>query len=254
MTFMRYFYMGSRLRHIMNTVDWPKLPVYQQWLESFKRTFSELTRGTRVTDALSFEFANATRPPSTTYEYTEKSQAALPPTVYDCLLSLITSRGSTFASAYGTRITRQTPTLPTRGQFVKSIMHGGVKFTDSGRDSYVTYRIGPGQIETGAGQIDKIFYHRRIEGNNVIVEPFVVVREFKELSKEHEHVDPYRGLDGLNAKLRYNVFDSNARVVPLNNIVSHFASLVYTPEDIGQKCIVVLSLDRVSRILSTGSS
>ncbi len=249
MTFMRYFYMGSRLRHIMDTVDWPEVPVYQQWIESFKRAFGELMRGTRVTDALSFEFAHATRLPSTGHEYSETSQTPLPPTVYDSLLSVITSWGSTFASAFGARITRQLATLPTRAHFVDSIMHDGVKFTAGGRDSYVTYKIRSGEIEShGAGQIDKIFYHRRIEGEEVIMEPFVVVREFNELSKEHKHVDPYRGLDGLNARLCYNTFDSTTRVIPLDDIVAHFASLVYTPEDIGQKCIVVLSLDRVSHM------
>ncbi len=249
MTFMRSFYAGSRLRHIMNTADWPELPIYQQWLDSFKRTFSELTRGTRVTDALSFEFVNATRPPSTTHDYAEDSQTTLPSIIYDSLLSVITSRGSVFASAYGTRITRQLATLPTQAQFVKSVLHDGVTFTDSGRNSFVTYRIRTGQVESqGAGRIDKIFYHRRKEGQTIVVEPFVVIHEYRCLSKEHEQLDPYRALDGLNTKLYYNSFDATPRLLPLNDIIAHFASLVYTPQDIGQKCIVVLSLDRVSLI------
>ncbi|KAI0779623.1 hypothetical protein C8Q74DRAFT_1199174, partial [Fomes fomentarius] len=240
MTFMHYFYASLRLRHIMNTADWPELPIYQQWLDSFKKTFSKLTRGTRVTDALSFEFVNVTRPPLTTQDYAEESQTMLTLIIYDSLLSVITSRGSVFASAYGTRITRQLATLPTQAHFIKSTLHDGVTFTDSGRNSFTR------SSTIGAGQIDKIFYYRCKEGQTNVVEPFAMIREYRYLSEEHKQLDPYRALDGLNTKLYYNSFDATPRVVPLNNIIAHFASLVYTPEDIGQKCIVVLSLDRVS--------
>ncbi len=252
MTFMRYFYMGARLRRIMNTVDWPELPIYQQWFDLFKKTFSDRVRGTRVTDALSFESLRSPGPlTADTYEYNEQSHSTLHVSIYDSLLSLINTRGSTFASAYGRRVTRQVAeaSLPTKADFKKNITHRGLKFTAGGRDSYVTYRIQSGQSEVyGAGQIESIFLHRRREGTQVIVEPFVVIQEYLPLSPEHARLDPYRQFTHLNTMLYYNKVDTTPRVIPLDGIVAHFAGLVYTPEDIGKQCMVVRSLDRVSSI------
>ncbi|KAI0738686.1 hypothetical protein C8Q80DRAFT_1113325 [Daedaleopsis nitida] len=252
MTFMRYFYMGVKLRWITNTVDWPTQPVYQRWFESFRKTFNEQLRGTRVTDALSFEFLHSTTPQSAPRPYDESDASPLSSDVYDSLLAVVNSEdGTQFASAHATRITRSITTLPTHVQFIKRIVHNGVGFTAGGRNSYVTYRIhGAGHDRVGAGRIDSIFYHRRVEGRQVVVKPYVVIHEYQPLSQEHERYDPYRQFEGLNTQLYYDTFDAIPRVVALEDIVAHFAAFVYKPNEIRQRCVVVRSLDRVSGLLN----
>lgn len=251
MTFMRYFYMGVKLRWITNTVDWPTLPIYQNWFESFRKTFNEQLRGTRVTDALSFEFLHSTTPQSAPHPYDERSASSLSADVYDSLLAVVNSQaGMKFASAHASRITRSVATLPTQAQFLKRIAHNGVAFTTGGRDSYVTYRIhGGDRTSIGAGRIDSIFYHRRLEGGQVVVKPYVVIQEYQPLSKEHQRFDPYRQFEGLNTRLFYDTFHTIPRVIALDDVVAHFAALVYKPSEIGKRCVVVRSLDRVNGLL-----
>ena len=97
----------------------------------------------------------------------------------------------------------------------------------------------------GAGRIESIFYHRRRDGEDLVVEPFVVVREYTSLSKEHSVLDPFRAVEGLNTTIYYNVLDSTPRIISANDLVAHGASMVYTPKDIGKECIMIRSLDRV---------
>lgn len=253
MTFMRYFYMGVKLRSMVNKIDWPDIPVYERWFQSFKKMVGEQRRGTRVTDSFSFEFLRATRPPSSPHPYDDTAATALSTTTYESLLAILNSSGAAYASAHGPRITRSSATLPTKGEFVKSIVYEGTRFTAGGRDSFVTYKIqSGGSFSLGAGQIESIFYHRHIRNGETVVLPYAVIQEHQPLSLEHAALDPYRQFEDLNTRLYYHTFDATPRVVPFTDIVAHFAALVYTPEGIEKQCMVVRSLDRV-RVIGTST-
>ncbi|PIL28486.1 hypothetical protein GSI_08524 [Ganoderma sinense ZZ0214-1] len=96
-----------------------------------------------------------------------------------------------------------------------------------------------------AARIEDIFYHKRIEGGLDIVEPFVVVKEYVALRPEHRWHDPFARFPNLETKIYYNRFQSNARVIRLSDVVSHFAAFTCTPEAIGVECVVARSLDRL---------
>ena len=103
----------------------------------------------------------------------------------------------------------------------------------------------PSQLR--AGQITQLFLQRRASaGGDPLVEAFVVLEEFAPLSEAHAAQDPYRRFPLLNTSLKYNRFHASHVVIRPVDISSHFAALVYVPEGIGESCIVVCSLDRVS--------
>ena len=243
-TFMRYFYMGSRLRWLVSTTNWPQWPVYKDWMLAFRAAFKDATKGTRYTDILSF-LASVD---SDAYEYCERLQTVIPRPVYEKLLSIVSrAAGDTsFRSAYAGTAEGQA-LLPTSAHFVDRITLGNVKFSTHRsltRNSFVLFAV-PGGSAPMAGCIDKIFYHRRRENNERIVEPFVVVREYVPLSEGHRKHDPFSAFPDLDAKLYYNEFTAAPRVIRLADITSHFAALTYTPAGVGRPCIIVKGLDRV---------
>ncbi|KAH9834090.1 uncharacterized protein C8Q71DRAFT_725300 [Rhodofomes roseus] len=60
----------------------------------------------------------------------------------------------------------------------------------------------------------------------------------------HAAMDPYRKFPLLNTQLHYNRFSERRAVIRADDVITHFASLVYNPQAIGESCIVVRSLDR----------
>ena len=181
MTFMRYFYVGAALRKIMNTINWPDLPEYQMWFATFQRTFRELTRGTRVTDALNFNSLYS--PPSNSgHHRNPQAESTLPRETYEAVLCLVnnTCNPTRFASAYtGGNYSDNLAYLPTKGQFVNSVTHGGVKYTSKGRDSFITYKLQTAKGEiVNAAKIEGIFYHHRRDGAGAVDEAFVILRDY----------------------------------------------------------------------------
>ena len=252
MTFMRYFYVGATLRRIMNTVNWPDLPEYRTWFAAFQRTFRELVRGTRVTDALNFDFLYS---PScdTGRHLNPQAESTLPRDVYDTIVSLVndTSNPAQFASAYARgRRSDDLVYLPTKGQFVKNVTHGGVKYTSDGRDSFVTYKLRTNEGEVvNAGKIQGIFLHHRRDGGMAIDEVFIILRDYLPLTQSDRRHDPFHSFEGLDTRLYYNAFHGKARIIRIGDVVAHFASLIYTPPGMDTECLVVRSLDRVRGIL-----
>lgn len=248
MTFMRYFYVGAALRKIMNTINWPDLPEYQMWFATFQRTFRELTRGTRVTDALNFNSLYS--PPSNSgHHRNPQAESTLPRETYEAVLCLVnnTCNPTRFASAYtGGNYSDNLAYLPTKGQFVNSVTHGGVKYTSKGRDSFITYKLQTAKGEiVNAAKIEGIFYHHRRDGAGAVDEAFVILRDYLPLTQADAQYDPFRVFEGLDTRLYYNAFHGKARVVRLADVLAHFASLVYTPPGMHTQCLIARSLDRV---------
>ncbi|KAI0643024.1 hypothetical protein C8Q79DRAFT_915917 [Trametes meyenii] len=248
LTFMRSFYKGATLRWLMGTIEWPDLDIYTDMVKAFDAAVGDVLRGTRVTDII----ASAASPPS--HIYNESREIPLPVTIYADLLRLINSAAaSPFQSSRGRG--RSAPRLPPDGEFVERLVRGGETFATrnaSQRNSNIVFRHRhDNDWSLAAGQISQIFYHRCVEGGSTIVEPFFLVNEYAPLGREHEANDPYRHFKALHTKLYYNKFLQGSRLVRANDVISHFAGLVYTPENIPEECIVVRPLDRVCRFCSS---
>ncbi|KAI1785656.1 hypothetical protein LXA43DRAFT_899280 [Ganoderma leucocontextum] len=242
-TFMRYFYMGGALRWLMRVTPWPKSPEFDDMLNSFEEAFSDRVRGTRITQMLSFGQPSA----DNDFEYDHRRETSLSSHVYDTLFALINSTSPCqFQSSHGTAMDGR-PRLHSSGQFVDTIHHGGIRFatSDAGvRDAFILYRH---SNTVKAGQISSIFYHQRMGPDGLVIEPFFVINPYAPLVAKDADSDPYRCFPELETKLYYNWQESRQDVVEVGAIVSHFAAFVYTPEEIGQPCIVARSLDRVGR-------
>ncbi|KAI1783119.1 hypothetical protein LXA43DRAFT_904217 [Ganoderma leucocontextum] len=243
-TFMRYFYMGSALRWLMRVTPWPKGAEYEQMVKSFETAFNDRVRGTRVTDFLSFGEPSL----HSDFDYDHRREALLASEDYQALLSLVNASSAIKFQAYdSTGAFDGRPYLHPRGQFVHNVHHDGVRFAtaQSGeRDCNIVY-CRAGMLK--AGQISSIFYHQRTGPHGLIVEPFLIVRPYTELSPAHAAHDPYRRFPEINTQLYYNTFEPSKDVVSLGPGIGHLATLTYTPPDVGQECVVALSLDRVSR-------
>ena len=250
---MKFFYIGANVRWLMSTTPWPDEPMYHEMMITFQRAYKDATRGTRVTDTPSFgpDFSHIDASP----DYNHLKEQPLESSIYTQLFSLVQSSGGVCYKSHLAQDVDGRPRLPAVGGFVASIRRSGMTFTTSRNsvgDSRVTFidRTGPADTDPqypSAGQIEDIFYHRRLEGSRTVVEPFVVVKKYVPLSADHSPHDPFRRFEDLQTRIYYDEFFPDLRVVPLRDIVAHFASLVYTPPGIERPCVIVRSLDRVSK-------
>nr|VWO97532.1 Adenylate cyclase (EC (ATP pyrophosphate-lyase) (Adenylyl cyclase) [Ganoderma boninense] len=240
-TFMKYFYLGANLRGLVGAIAWPKLDVYQQWKTAFYSAFKDATQGTRYTELLSFISGSG----NDAYIYDAKRATTLPPHVHQQLISLIFPPHPSTASSPSKH-----KGVSNIGEYVSDVWKGGVKFTtalSSKRNSFVVFSTSAGACDGGpvrAGRIQDIFYHRRVNGGQDIVEPFLVVKEYLSMRRRHQRLDPFANFPDLGTKMYYNEVDPNARVIRLSDVVSHFAALVYTPDEIGVECMIARSLAR----------
>ncbi|KAI9064521.1 hypothetical protein FKP32DRAFT_1611124 [Trametes sanguinea] len=235
--FMRSWYIGANVRWLIRTTDWPKFPEYDDMLKAFDTAFHDRVRGTRVTAIL--EASERYRE----FPYDGKREVRLSRRVYTELFATLSAKAATRLQSVYDPVPSSQGYLPPVGQIVPAVDRDGIRFAVQSRDSYVTFRSRAGGIV--AGQVAEIFYHQRDEGGGLIVEPFLVINAYAQLSPEHSTLDPYRQFSDLNTYLVYDEFDQQAHVVGLADIVSHFAAYKYTPDGIGRDCVVVRSLDRV---------
>ncbi|TFK82410.1 hypothetical protein K466DRAFT_500383 [Polyporus arcularius HHB13444] len=250
LTFMRWFYIGANLRQLMETMEWPDSPEYADVMESFREAFGDAMQGTRVVDALPFSTAANSLEE---IKYDADQEEILPIPIYTAVLSFLnTVRQRAFTSAYASRpATRNHAPLNPKGQEVGSVLRAKVTYATSShgaRNSFVMYKdrtlCAGGELR--AGQISQIYLHGHKISEKMVVEPFFVVKAYQPLNDADALRDPYRRWADINTSLYYNQFEEDVRIVPMDDIVSHFASDVYTPEDIDRECIVVRNLDRVS--------
>ncbi|KAI9069601.1 hypothetical protein FKP32DRAFT_1559402 [Trametes sanguinea] len=238
-TFMRAWYTGANLRWLMRTTDWPKTTEYDDMLRMFENAFTDRVRGTRVTDILGLSGANT----QSTFTYDRTREVRLPQRVYEGILRIVNARASTPYQPSDSVTASGQARLPPVGQLVSSVRLDGVNYASTTRDSFITFRSRSGAVL--AGQISQIIYHQRSDGGRVIVEPFVVVDTYQTLTPDDARKDPYRRFPDLNTWLVYKDFEADPHVVPLTDVISHFAHFAYTPAEIRRKCVVVRSLDRV---------
>ncbi|KAH9846514.1 hypothetical protein C2E23DRAFT_872323 [Lenzites betulinus] len=238
LTFISGFYSGVELRHLMGSMQWPEDEGYSDMMAAYDVAFRDATKGTRVSDAL----AQATRDEDNVYD--AKKQVQLDRGQYDAFIRFMPPN---FASAYADDDER--PRIAPYVQHVRNTRQAGLTFstrTHGKRDSYVFIRDSSNDaLAPRPGQISDLFLHKRLENGIAVVSTFAVIDLFAPLTDSDRTHDPFRAYPALNTWLCYNRFSCQI-VVPLEDIVAHFAALVYTSEDIGQECIVCRSLDRVS--------
>lgn len=242
MTFMRYWYIGSALRWIIRTIQWPAIDEYDLMLRTFEKAFSDTVRGTRVTDILS-SGGDIHEP---IFAYDRRAETPLTPYAYHALLHLVNVSSSTpFQSAHNPT-NNGTPRLHPAGQFVSFIHRRGIRFAtrEKGlRDSFINFRSADGQVR--AGQIVDIFYHHRSEQERAITQPFLIVEAYSPLIQAHTVSDPFSKFPELDTRLYYDKFEATPYIIGADDIVSHFATFKYHPDAIGEVCVVARSLDRV---------
>lgn len=129
-------------------------------------------------------------------------------------------------------------------------------FRRSRGNAQVSYRSPQNSDTIVAGQIQDIFVHKRPgpNGDDLITEFFLVIRQYQELSSVEASFDPYRKYERLDVRLCHDKLSSTVVVISPHDIVSHFSSCEYETTDIDGKLRVVLSLDRVSYLFINSAS
>ncbi|KAI0691534.1 hypothetical protein C8T65DRAFT_522840, partial [Cerioporus squamosus] len=246
-TFIRYFYLGAALRWVMDSFQWPKIPEYQEMVDAFRTAFSGPRTGTYATDqsvfsTISDDDISATSQSRGGVDYT------LPDQLYRSLLKLVNRTSEVAFGSFHVGAIDGNPYLSPTATAIRKTDHGGVSYasaTTGKRDSFILFsKEVDGSRQAVAGQISEIFTHTRQNGPTVVEETFFLVDEFKALSPQHAALDPYRKFPDVPTWLCYNEFSTNQHLLRAQDIISHFAALIYTPSDIGTECIVVRSLDR----------
>lgn len=247
--------MGANLRGILASIKWPNEPEYLNMQKKFDVAFGTPSRGTLVSDILSW--ASPIEAPAGDAVPTSSLNAA----EYDAFMRRMNSTASIpyarWDDGAGPNIS-----LSNRIKEIRSIKVSGIAFSNSltsknKGDGYVLFRLpitteGNFEVAPVAGRIEKIFLHSHIKPGTetIITEPYLVIREYQTLSEDHTKLDPFSRIPHLETKLCYNSFNDTPQVIMATDLVSHFASFVYKPDDIDRDCIVVLSLDRVRGLLS----
>ncbi|KAI0055834.1 hypothetical protein BV25DRAFT_1769446, partial [Artomyces pyxidatus] len=239
-TFLRYFCMSGNLRAFVQDLDLPGLPEYADFAASLPATFGHLMQSEDLHTL-----------PSTAHSYTYNASKAeaLGDEVYSRLLDRI-NVDLTPELRYSRWNSNGTLLLDRRCQKISGIEHFRARYSSRQvrhvGNSLIEFSspISPRQTHR-AGQIVDIVLHRRLTLQKAaIVEPFLVVKEYAELSPADRIHDIYRQFDHLGARLNYNRFVDGFVVLKPVDLVSHFASYVYTPDGIDEACIVVRSIDR----------
>lgn len=233
--------MGANLRALLADIHWPEdeEPEYQNMKAKFSKAFDHGSRGTLITDILSWgSFVQTPAPKVPKIERLDEAY-------YTQFLQRMNVDALT---PYRRWDSTAPNTLSDRVQFTRNVSISGVQFSPSKGDAYILFKS-PGEHAIAAGKIETIFLHTHSKSNAnqetlTVTEPYLVVKEYDVLSPEHRMYDPFIRIPHLETNLCYNSFKST-RVLKASDVISHFASLVYTPNDIDRECIVVLSLDRV---------
>ncbi|OJT08399.1 hypothetical protein TRAPUB_704, partial [Trametes pubescens] len=187
--------------------------------------------------------------------YNEKKETGLSSEIYGALLARLNfgQEPALFTSLYAKQ-DNERPRLHLFANNVPNVVRDALTFASAKaaiRNSFILFKdLSSADSEPRAGQIRQIFLHGCMENGKKIVEPFIVVDEYRSLSSSHGALDPYCVFPDLNTRLYYNKHIDQPRVLKVSDIVSHFAAFFYTPDTIGTECIVARSLERVSHSLS----
>lgn len=251
LTYMRIFHSAAALRWQVAAADWPDDDEsIRKCLEVFEHVYRDAAHGTRVVDVLGAIPSHG----NTAHlgVFASLTDSRLDRDAYDAFVRSVARGSAAYTSFYSTtddcRI-RLSPLVRFTPRIELSGLLYGTRASNI-RNSFICFRdaTAPDPLLVRAGQITSIFLHSRTDASNSqrVVEPFFIVDEYAPLSEDHEAMDPYRQYPLLGTQLFYNHFFRAKAVIRVTDIVAHFAAFTYEPDGIGESCIVVRSLDRVS--------
>lgn len=108
------------------------------------------------------------------------------------------------------------------------------------RDSHVVVGRGiPG--DWYAGRIKQIFEHPFTPPSKV----YIAIQRFKDLSEQEALQDPYRKYPLVAGRLYHHELEDKIEVVPLQEIIAHFAHTTQDERDFGFPCFHALPLEKV---------
>lgn len=124
---------------------------------------------------------------------------------------------------------------------------------DHAGDSQVLF-ISPHSQTEGAlslGQIEDIFVHRRASADQSTPrdQTFIALRRFAGLTEKDQKHDPFKPFRHLRMRLLYQKPISDIMIVPITDVVAHFASCPFADDILTRRCMVAVPLDRVSSYL-----
>lgn len=250
LTFIRYFYLGAHLRWLFTTIQWPDKNVYKNMVDTFVKAFSSISTGMGTGLVGDFLSDPAITKAS---DYDDRKEVQLPRHIYKQLIDLVDVAGDRFVSLFA-RGTSALPILNNAAVPVPRVKRDDVTFATKragARDSFVLFTR-PDQPTTSptfphAGQICDIYLHARKEQGITVMEHFLLIKEFQPLDDAHIPLDPYRQFEDLHTRLCYSRRNVTPVLVRLEDVLVHFASLEVEIDGIEEPCLVVRSLDRVSR-------
>ncbi|TFK60920.1 hypothetical protein BDN72DRAFT_778818 [Pluteus cervinus] len=274
-TFLCSFSRGCNLRSLLQTLTPSRNTIYSAFIDKLKDTFLSGFRGTVLSDVLSFspdassDDGDLTHPgiamPTTGDRFTftgqAKQQRVVPEIAYQ---KLILRLNRVFGDGYYADYRAVPPgsiLLPQNAEFIRKIRIGSGFYNGYSSkcigNSFIVFRR-PSDGTLRAGQIKQLFLHRRYHPGSsapggLIIEPFLHVKEYEPLTHDDYQKDVFARIPLIYTWLCYNKFMEEPHVLRASDVVSHFASYVFTPPDIGTECIVVKSLDRV-RVSVEGKS
>ena len=193
-------------------------------------------------------------------ETNEKKVTLLPSSLYKGLLQLVQEddtihHGTQYYSIHESPSKRDVVVLSAVAEYVASVKHRGKRFstaTHCESDSHVIYRAPPQRNRLVLGQIDRLFVHKRkcLDGQ-FHHQVFAAVRQYLELEPDDAKHDPYRQYPGLRTSLIYDALSSQVQVIPMKDIVAHFATCRYHTGDITVYKIPGADIPIVHRVMET---
>ncbi|KAI0644443.1 hypothetical protein C8Q79DRAFT_912872 [Trametes meyenii] len=241
-TFTQTFCMTNNLKAIVHGASFPE--ILQPLIPLIERAFSG-----QVSSLLTDLGLTSGRP----IPEDPGHLVQLPNEVYNSLFQrlstdVLLSEGTSYRHARASLSPADFVLNPSARQ-LDAIVHRGRRYAD------VTHRIGDSQVvfrrgtTTRFGQIQSIFlHHRRLWSGDFRYQVFIALREHEALSPQDVTHDNYRKHEGLEAQLVRSTLDPAVLVIPIQDIVCHFASCPLPEPDtssIPYPCLVVISLNEV---------
>lgn len=249
---MRTFCRGGNLKALMSREGLPE--ILEELKPSFHQHFGTEFRGTLLNDLLALGAEGGTIQ-LTAWDQARKS-VDLTGKQYSLLIERINC--SAMPMKFRSYLEQSEDTsLEPSVQHHRRLKIAGLDFVVAGGskgNSQVLYRPEPDQTTVKAGIIQEIFVHRRLGPNgDAISQFFLTVLQYEDLSAEELQFDPYRKYPLLDIRLCHDKLASNVHVITSDDVVSHFASCSFNTDGIDGPLKIILSLDRVSRIIVSSS-
>ncbi|RDB30843.1 hypothetical protein Hypma_005801 [Hypsizygus marmoreus] len=249
-TFMQTYCMGSNLRSLLSTNLLP--PIIQTYRGVVDTAMGNDSRGSLMSDLM--VFGPEAEPE---LEYRECKKTSMPSHYYRALLHRVSTDSSLHSGVsfipFDQRISGRHVFLNQNYEVLKEIRHRGLRFSShlvsSGQgDAFVLYKPFSGAGGSLVmGHIESVFVHRRATPSaerSYQDQGFVAIQRFSDLEASDQSYDPYRQFKHLRMRLLYSVPEQEIKILPIVDVVAHFASCPYDDPSLSRPCMAVVPLQR----------